>query len=270
MNPDSLAPYNALVTHAAPRACVGLLAGVLALSSAGCTQQSPETTAPNFFPLHADDTWVYDVVRPMRNERTRMTARVRGERYIPSLGRRCRLVDETYSASEEAFGALDAPSTGRPEVYPIAYCRLNGFLSRALSLEYHGNEVRDVGLGSAEERFLPDGFGNHLAWDSVTTAYDLGGGTGYGVQQTHWIVPEPAIVEVPAGRFVGCMRVETVALHAGRHDGAYDGEPVVLYYSDWYAPNVGLIRTLQSNRPGGGPPMSQIELVAYDVEGAPH
>ena len=236
-------------------------------SNLACTHSSREA-APNFFPLHAGDTWVYDVTRPLRNEHTRMTMRVRGERYLPSLGRRCRLVDETYSAEDAAFGG-PAVSSGKPEVYPVAYCRMNGFLSRALSLEYHGSEVRDAGLGSSEERFLPDAFGNRLAWDSVTTAYDLGGGSGYGVQQTHWIVPEPGAVEVPAGRFAGCVRVETVALHAGRHDGVVDGEPIVLYYSDWYAPDIGLIRTRQSNRPDGGPPMAQIELVAYDVEGAP-
>jgi len=153
-------------------------------------------------------------------------------------------------------------------VYPVAYCRMDGFLYRALSLEYRGGEIREIGLGSNEERFLPDAFGNRVAWDSVTTAYDLGSGNGYGVQQTHWIVPDAGFVEVPAGRFAGCVRVETVALHAGRHDGVTDGEPVVLYYSDWYAPNVGLIRTLESNRPDGGPPLAQIELLAYDVEGA--
>src|SRR5258705_13161111 len=84
-------PYNAVVTRAASRARVGLLAGALMWWSTACTRQRTEPAAANFFPLHAEDTWVYDVVRPMRNERTRMTVRVRGERYIASLGRRCRL-----------------------------------------------------------------------------------------------------------------------------------------------------------------------------------
>jgi hypothetical protein len=50
-----------------------------------------------------------------------------------------------------------------------------------------------------------------------------------------------------------------------RRDGKYEGEPLILYYSDWYAPNVGLVRTRQANRPNGNPPLAQIELVAYDV-----
>jgi hypothetical protein len=177
------------------------------------------------------------------------------------------LVDESYPADDAPLGDTLGTSA-KPEVYPIAYYRENGFLYRALSLEYRGNELRDVGIGSSEERFLPDGLSNDLAWDSVTTAYDLGGGNGYGVRQTHRAALEARAIEVPAGRFTGCVRVDTVALHAGQRDGKYDSDPIVLYYADWYAPNVGLIRTVESNRPDGGPALAQIELLAYDVEGA--
>lgn len=247
------------------RACVGVVAGMLTLSAAGCNRPPAETHAADFFPLHPDDTWVYEVARPLRNLRTRMTVRVRGDRYIEALRRRCRLVDESYAGDDNE---IDAPG-GKAEIYPIAYYRENGFLYRALSLEYHGSELRDVGLGSGEERFLPDALGRDLSWDSITTAYDLGGGNGYGVRQSHRAVPEPAEIAVPAGHFTGCIRVDTVALHGGKRDGIYDADPIVLYYSDWYAPNVGLVRTVQSNRPdGNGPPLSQVELLAYDVEGA--
>lgn len=251
------------------RACAGVLAGLLTVSAPACTRESPDTARADFFPLHPDDTWVYQVDRPLRNLRTRMTVRVRGDRYVQALRRRCRLVDETYAGDADQIDASD----GKPEIYPIAYYRENGFLYRALSLEYRGSELRDVGLGSGEERFLPDTLSRELAWDSLTTAYDLGGGNSYGVRQTHRAMPEPDAIEVPAGRFTGCIRVDTVALHGGKHDGEYDADPIVLYYSDWYAPDVGLIRTIQSNRPDGsaagkGPPLSQIELLAFDVEGA--
>lgn len=254
------------MNRAYARACAGLFAGVLTWSVAACSRQSHDSTGSDFFPLHADDTWVYDVARPMRNERTRLTVRVRDERYISSLQRRCRLVDESYADEEDSLGK--SGSADKPEIYPIAYYRENGFLYRALSLEYSGNELREVGLGSGEERFLPEGLSGNLSWDSVTTAYDLGGGNGYGVRQTHRAVPEAHVIEVPAGRFSGCVRVDTVALHSGRQKGEYDSDPIVLYYSDWYAPNVGLIRTIESSRPDGGPPLAKIDLVAYDVEGA--
>lgn len=197
-----------------------------------------------------------------------MTVRVRDERFIRALGRRCRLVDESYENGETPFDVPESELTTKAEIYPVAYCHQDGFLHRALSLEYHGDELRDAGLGSNEERFLPDGLGGDVAWDSLTTAYDLGGGNGYGVRQSHRAVLDPVVVEVPAGHFTGCVRVDTVALQAGRRDGRDDGEALVLYYSDWYAPNVGLVRTRQSNRPDGGPPVAQIELLAYDVEGA--
>ncbi|MFI5394459.1 MAG: hypothetical protein ACHQ9S_02900 [Candidatus Binatia bacterium] len=244
----------------------------MTVPTAGCTFRNGDGSATDFFPLHADDTWIYEVARPLRNLRTRMTVRVRGEHYVPSLRRRCRLVDESYAGNDAELEGSSAGG-GKAEIYPIAYYHENGFWYRALSLLYSGSEVYDVGLGSVEERFLPDGLGLDLSWDSVTTAYDLGGGNGYDVRQTHRALPEPRLIEVPAGRFTGCIRVDTMALHSNRRDGQYDSAPIVLYYSDWYAPNVGLIRSVQSNRNDGepsssGPFLSQIELIAYDVERA--
>ena len=61
------------------------------------------------------------------------------------------------------------------------------------------------------------------------------------MRQRHRAVPEARVVDVPAGRFAGCVRVETVALHGGRHDGKAESDPIVLYYNDWYAPGVGFM-----------------------------
>lgn len=267
-------PYNTDMARASPRACVGLLAALLALSAAKCSEPAAQQLQAEFFPLHAEDTWVYEVARPLRNQRSRMTVRVRGERYVSTLHRRCRVVEESYaagsgeglSANSNAVGATQTSPQG--EVYPVAYYWENGFLYRSMSLEYAGGELRDVGIGSHEERFLPDRFGSTSAWDSLTIAYDLGGGNGYTVRQTHSATIEPGVIVVPAGRFTDCIRVDTVAVHSGQRDGHYDDAPIVLYYSDWYAPHVGLIRTVQTDRADGGPPLTQIELLAYDVEGA--
>jgi len=249
------------------RTCAGFVAGLLTWSVAGCSHDSGTGGRAEYFPLHDEDTWIYGVEQPLRNLHTRMTVRVRGERYITPLGQHCRLVDETYGGPDAAMAQAQGETQDR-QVHPIAYCRKDGFLYRALSLEYHGKDVREIGLGSSEERFLPEGLESEFVWDSLTTAYDLGGGTGYDVYQHHHAVPEVRVIEVPAGRFIGCVRVETVAVHSGRHQGKSESNPIVLYYTDWYAPNVGLVRTTQSDRPGDAPPLSQIELLAYDVEGA--
>ncbi|HVN86288.1 MAG TPA: hypothetical protein VMW17_15745 [Candidatus Binatia bacterium] len=221
-------------------------------------------TAPGvtFFPLHAEDTWIYEVARPLRNERTRMTVRARGDQFIEVLHRNAYLVEESYAADDE--------NGGHPETYPIAYYRENGFLYRAMSLEYHDGKLRDAGLGSAEERFLPDVFGADTRWESLTTAYDLGPTDHYGVTQHHRAAVDPSVISVPAGQFSGCVRVDTVAVHHSHREGHADDAPVTLYYADWYAPNVGLVRTIQSSRADGGPPLAEIALVAYDVEGARH
>ncbi len=262
--------------RASLRACAGILGGMLAWSVVSCSRPAGDSApAADYFPLHTEDTWVYEVVRPLRNLRTRMTVRVREERYVSALQRRCRLVEESY-ATEVTLDDLAGLSTAAPapvasmaagEIYPIAYYRENGFLYRAMSLEYRAGELREIGIGSSEERFLPDRFGFETAWDSVTTAYDLGGGTGYTVRQSHRTEIESRVVNVPAGAFSGCIRVDTIAVHSGQ-DRRSASAPIVLYYADWYAPNVGLVRTIQTERADGGPPLTQIELLAYDVEGA--
>lgn len=255
------------MTRTCARACAGVVAGLLTWSVAGCHHDGGKGERAEFFPLHDEDTWIYGVEQPLRNVHTRMTVRVRGEHYITTLGQRCRLVDETYGGPDAAMVQAQG-ETQDQQVHPIAYCRKDGFFYRALSLEYHGKDVQEVGIGSSEERFLPEGLQKDATWDSVTTAYELGGGNGYDVRQRHRAASEPRAIEVPAGRFTGCVRVDTIAVHSGRHSGKTEADPIVLYYTDWYAPNVGLVRTIQSDRPGDGPPLAQIELLAYDVEGA--
>lgn len=229
---------------------------------AACHRTEPKAPTATFFPLHAEDTWVYEVARPLSNQRSRMTVRARGDQFIQVLHRHAHLVEESYAADEE--------NGGRAETYPIAYYRENGFLYRALSLEYRDGQLHDVGLGSSEERFLPDALAANVSWESLTTAYDLGPNDRYGVTQQHRAVLDPAPIAVPAGQFVGCLRVDTVAVHKGQRGGRTDERPLILYYEDWYAPNVGLVRTVQSSRADGGPALAQIELLAYDVEGARH
>jgi hypothetical protein len=231
--------------------------------ASGCHREQAAPEPLDFFPLHTDDTWVYEVARPLRNEHTRMTVRARGDQFVAPLKRRCHLVEESYSA--------DTNNGGNPETYPIAYYRMDGFLYRALALEYRDGEVADAGIGTAQERFLPDNPDANSSWESLTTAYELGGSHSYGVTQQHRATVDPQTVTVPAGTFSRCLRVDTVARHRGVHPESGSGhaaeQAVVLYYADWYAPNVGLVRTIQSSRPDG-PAVAQIELVAYDVEGA--
>jgi hypothetical protein len=243
------------------------VAAAIVLTLAACSPTLPPPVVDRYFPLQANDTWVYEVVQPLRNVRARMTARVRGEQYVKPLHRTCLVVDETYDTPDAAQQALRDQGLPR-DVQPVAYYRDNGFFHRALSLEYADGEVREAGPNSGENRFLPVGLRPDADWQGVTTAYDAGGKAEYTVMHTHHATLEPAEVVVPAGRFADCVRVDTVALHGDLHDGQYQASPVVLYYSDWYAPDVGLVRSVQRERADGGLPLAQVELIAYDVKGA--
>jgi hypothetical protein len=82
------------------------------------------------------------------------------------------------------------------------------------------------------------------------------------VQQRHRVAPKPERVVVPGGVFARCMRVETTAIHSGVDDhGAHTGPQVTYYYSDWYAPGVGLVKTEQ--RGTDAVVIATIELVRY-------
>ena len=63
---------------------------------------------------------------------------------------------------------------------------------------------------------------------------------------------------VPAGRFAGCIRIETEASY---HDLAGIGDK--RYFTDWYAPDVGLVKTLVLTGGQHGHEITRIELLRF-------
>jgi hypothetical protein len=179
-------------------------------------------------------------------------ATVRADEFKGPNGHGCRIVDEHYG---------DRP----PEEHsPIVYCTEGGFLHRVMSLEYRGESLEDNGLRSGELRFLPINLGQTHDWEGRTNAYQLPDGSGFEVRQLHQVFIQPEALEVPAGRFELCARVDTTAVHSATGpDGAAVGPRVVYYYSDWYAPGVGLIRSEQ--RSANAEVLATIELVSYQI-----
>jgi hypothetical protein len=212
-----------------------------------------------FFPLTPSSRWEYLVSRRTEAARLRFVATVQPDEFKGPRGQGCRIVEERY-------GNL---LTG--ERFPVVYCTEAGFLHRVMSLEYRGESLEDNGLRSGELRFLPINLGQTRAWDSVTNAYRLPDGSGFEVRQLHQVFVQPEPIEVPAGRFDRCARVETTAIHSATGpDGASVGPRLVYYYSDWYAPGVGLIRSEQ--RSATGEVLANVELVGYQIarETRPH
>lgn len=175
-------------------------------------------------------------------------ATVRAAGFHTADGRACPVVDEHYGAD--------------PHPFPVVYCTEDGFLHRVMSLEYRGEALEDNGLRSGELKFLPSDLRRVAAWDGVTNAYRLPDGSGFEIQQQHRVQPAVERVVVPAGDFARCVRVETTAIHSAVDvDGALTGPRVIFYYSDWYAPGIGLVKTEQ--RDGDAHVVTTIELVRY-------
>ena len=229
---------------------------LLATLGVGCAatvkKQGGGTSVADFFPLAPNSHWEYLVSRRPQGERFRFAATVRQDEFAGPNGHRCRIVEERY-------GDL-SPN----ERFPVVYCAEGGFLHRVMSLEYRGEALEDNGLRSGEVKFLPINLGQASAWEGLTNAYRLPDGSGFEVRQLHQVYAQPEPIEVPAGRFERCARVETTAVHSAiGPDGTPVGPRVVFYYSDWYAPGVGLVRTEQ--RSATAEVLATIELVSYQI-----
>lgn len=230
---------------------------MLATVGAGCTATAKRgivaTRAPtDFFPLTPSSRWEYQLSRRSDGLPLRLVATVRTDPFRGPHGHDCRVVDERYG---------DRPAGERS---PIVYCSEGGFLHRVMSLEYRGESLEDNGLRSGELRFLPLDLAHTSTWEGRTNAYQLADGSGFEVRQLHQVYTQAEAVDVPAGRFTGCARVETTAIHsATAPDGTAVGPRVVYYYSDWYAAGVGLIRTEQ--RSATAEVLATIELLSYQV-----
>ncbi len=247
-----------------PTVGVGLLlrsgAVALAVVTAGCAARVPRSRPPSitdFFPLTPSSHWEYVVNRHTAATPLRLDATVRTNEFMGPNGHACRVVDEGYG---------DRPAE---EPTPIVYCTEGGFLHRVMSLEYRGEALEDNGLRSGELKFLPVNLGATTTWEGRTNAYQLADGSGFEVRQLHQVYLQNEPIDVPAGRFAHCARVETTAIHSATSpDGNPVGPRIVYYYSDWYAPGVGLVRTEQ--RSATGEVLATVELVTYHVAEEAH
>lgn len=233
-----------------------VIVGLFTLLTVGCAaavkRHDLALPTADFFPLTPSSHWEYLVSRRTDGAPLRFVATVQPDEFMGPHGHGCRIVDERYG---------DRPADERT---PIVYCTEGGFLHRVMSLEYRGESLEDTGLRSGELKFLPVNLGGTQTWEGRTNAYQLADGSGFEVRQLHQVYVQKEPVDVPAGHFERCVRVETTAIHsATAPDGSAVGTRVVYYYSDWYAPGVGLIRTEQ--RSATAEVLATVELVSYQV-----
>lgn len=194
-----------------------------------------------------------------------MIVTVKGEQYIEPLHMYGQLVEESHLIPLMMPGELEP----RPQEYafPVAYYVQEGFVHRRMSLSYINGQLEDSGLGSAETQFLPLSLHAGTDWESYLNAYETNDRLfGQGGRHKHHAVREDALIEVPAGRFSDCLRVETEAVSTATSSKKSPRQQgVMLHYIDWYAPHVGLVKSIQQDKAAGGTEISRMELVAYRV-----
>jgi hypothetical protein len=233
---------------------MAVVAIAFAMSSCRSAQEWKADPSANFFPLKTNMVWTYQVKSKSQRSNYAVTDRVIGKQYVPALKITGLVVQEYYN--------LD-----RAGLRPIVYLDDHGYLTRLSGLDYAQHQIRAPAWGRSEEQnFLPEHLKPNLAWKNTLFPYGKMPGS-FDVTQSHQTFMEPADVVVPAGHFKNCIRIETQARYEG---GAYAQakQNLSLTYEDWYAPNVGLVRTVAYQGGPNGPEMERVELSRFETVAA--
>jgi hypothetical protein len=235
------------------RASWGIIAlvGLFSVVVAGCNGAGPANPSAVFFPLQPNMMWMYRVQSKSQQRSYVFTDTVVGQQYVPALKLTGAVVQEFYN--------LD-----RAGLRPIIYTQKKGYLTRLSGLDYIKQQIEPPAWGrSIEEDFLPERLRPDTAWENKLFPYGKMPGA-FDLAQSHKSFVEGSTIEVPAGRYSGCIRIETLARYEG---GAYDRQSHVLRlaYEDWYAPNVGLVRTIAYEGGASGPEMERVELIRFET-----
>jgi hypothetical protein len=226
--------------------------------SAKPADQMAPISVETYFPLSDQSQWTYRVQDFVKKLTYLTRVRVHGKRYVEALKRDGISVEERYSS----FGP------GGPfileEQEPMLYFLENGFLNRIL-LTYQAGKVV-VASGSGDSKYLPEVLTGGSSWDSNSEAFRVGD-LGFRVSFNHVVSTEREEVRVPAGTFEGCVRVDTSSSE-GPDSGYRPGEELMFFYSDWYAPGVGLVRTQHWDDAKHERERTRIELMEYSIKSA--
>ena len=241
-------------------------AASLILLAAGCAivptrHRTPALAADarvpvdSYFPLSERSQWSYRIQDFVKRLTYQTKVRVYGRQYVDALRRDGIAVEERYSS----FGP------GGPfvleEQEPLLYFHENGYLNRVL-LTYQAGKVIPAS-GSGDTQYLPEILAEGASWDSNTQAFRIGD-LGFKVSFRHSAAIEHETIEVPAGKFENCFRVDTSSTE-GPNSGYRPGEELTFYYSDWYAPGVGLVLTRQWDDSTRSRERSRIELMSFSI-----
>jgi len=211
--------------------------GIAVLQFCSCQRKSFDPAlAGDFFPLRPGLSWTYRII-----DSTHGTTHILTDRVLGWTGAQSSEVESEYSGPS---GILKSS---------ISYIVEHGYFTRQSTI--------NTGAGTvlAERAFLPQLLKPNLSWSNSLVPFveepDL-----FHVKQTHQTFFDTTIVEVPAGNFSGCIRIETLALY----QSSFEANPSLrLKYVDWYAPHIGLIKTLVEQTGLFGSEIARIELLRF-------
>lgn len=233
----------------------------MSFAAGGCFSPPPPKTelrarlpVESLFPLADRSQWTYRVQDFAKHWTYQNRVRVHGARFMDAIGREGIEVEERYSSASGPYFV--------EEHEPMLYYKDAGFLNRIYLTQQGGKLV--AASGSADSRFLPEILEEGATWDSSTVAFRVSADLGFTVMHRHVIARETSVVRVPGGSFANCIRVDTYSTN-GPDSGARPGEEIAFYYSDWYAPGVGLVRTQQWDDGEHEHERTRIELLGYEI-----
>jgi hypothetical protein len=209
-----------------------------------CQKSAPfdPASANSFFPLRPGLTWTYRVVD-------------KSQRSPQIFTDRAMVGEERVSTAQAAGGVVTeySGSDGESDL-TIRYKVEDGYVTRLLSLR-DGRRILSQELGFLPRLLEPD-----LTWsNSLSPVGEFV--DGFHITQTHRTYLESDIVVVPAGHYSNCIRIETEAVY--KNDLSHNAGIRRLRYTDWYAPNVGLIKTVVSESGFFGAQIGNVELLSF-------
>ncbi len=213
------------------------VAAFVALTT-GCTSLPIAATfdpraAHDYFPLHPGTFWVYEV-RDAAGRVAIERVLVRGSYHLKTHATDATIVEESGGMA----GEFDLDVSW----HPVVYYRRGLFLYKFSGVNLEDDEeLREVSLGEGEEKVLPDDPAEQREWQSDFEIFG-NGADDYGARMVSIAQPSREAVQVRAGTFRGCLRVDSESWLASEEPRG-TSRRLGYRYTDWYAPGVGLVKT---------------------------
>ncbi len=205
----------------------------------------------DFFPLTMHNTWKHEVTFSGGDYHYYMIGTVIKNNWR-LLGGSSFVVAEEYEPLTER--APEARST-------VAYFYKDGFLFRYPWLDSDGDRIWDTQLGQGLDQVMPSPFVKKANWQMQMDNQVMTKGGKNHSSAAAWI--DPSEIQVPAGKFRNCLRVETVTTSVVP-DPRKGTSEFSLFYVEWYARGVGLVKAVSSE--GEGTPVKSVtELLSYKI-----